>query len=62
MAWDPSFYECDPPPGALRVPRPTIAQVDAHPDRDFIWAVIMATRLACLQRPRGEYPLRHPMR
>lgn len=43
------FAEASAPPGALKI-KPTIQQVDAHPDRDFIWAVILETRRACLRR------------
>lgn len=44
------FAEAGAPPEALKVPPPTIQQVDSHPDRDFIWAVILETRRACLRR------------
>lgn len=39
-----AFLEVDPPVEAYRVPTPTLEDVDNHPDRDFIWAVILAMR------------------
>lgn len=44
---DPMFCEASAPVEAMRVPQPTIADVDNHPDRAFIWAVILQTRRAC---------------
>lgn len=47
------FTEVDPPVTAYRVPRPSLEQVDAHPDADFIWAVIIAVRQEMLTKERG---------
>lgn len=52
------FAEASAPPGALRL-KPTIQQVDAHPDRDFIWAVILETREA--MRERADHELLQPL-
>jgi hypothetical protein len=54
------FIERDPPVEAYRVPRPTIEQVDAHPDAAFIWAVIIATRTEALTKVPGV-TLRRPI-
>lgn len=43
------FAEASAPPSALKL-KPTIQQVDDHPDRDFIWAVILETRAAMRDR------------
>jgi hypothetical protein len=57
---DHAFYEAGAPPEVMRQPPPTVADVDAHPDRLFIWAVILATRKACTDATRGRVPLTHP--
>ena len=44
------FAEAGAPVSAFKLPAPTMAQVDEHPDRDFIWSVILATRRACGNR------------
>lgn len=46
---DTSFVTSSPPPEVYKLPDPTIEQVDNHPDRDFIWSVIMATRYAAVR-------------
>ena len=46
------FAEASAPPGALRL-KPTVQQVDDHPDRDFIWAVILETRAAMREAPQS---------
>lgn len=50
------FADAGAPPEAFRRVPPSLAEVDAHPDRDFIWAVILATRrdmrLTCGPGPR----------
>lgn len=51
----PEFAELDVPPEALRL-SPTVAEVDAHPDRLFIWAVIRETRRACRSPDRRTPP------
>lgn len=46
------FSDSDPPTEVLRLPTPSIEQVDAHPDSAFIWSVILATREACEAKAR----------
>lgn len=38
------FAACDAPPEAHKLPEPTMAAVDAHPDALFIWSVILSVR------------------
>lgn len=48
------FAEASAPPGALKL-KPTIQQVDSHPDREFIWAFILETRAAMRENPRSPF-------
>ena len=50
------FVECSAPAEAFRVPEPTIEQIDNHPDRAFLWAIILATRKACREHDAARVP------
>jgi len=50
------FAEASALPEAYKLPPPSIAQVDAHPDAAFIWSVILATRRDMRLTYRPGYP------
>lgn len=58
---DPSFALLDPPVAVYKLPRPTVAEVDQHPDAAFIWSVILATREACEFSRQPHFPRRKPI-